>query len=197
MPFSQIIPPSPFPTESKRLLYSSVSLLLSRIQGYRYHLSKFRMFTVTLNCIPSLQHWIHRLGPLPLPPTVPSFSSVQFSHLAVSDSLQPHEMQHTRPPCPSPTPGVHPDSHFVPYVYIKICHWSCHNAVVKRPANPEQWKRSVVFLASYVHFRMIITPFPSLTSKCPRDLVCMFAAFCMVSGVSSHCVIVHIWPNES
>ena len=127
----------------------------------------------------------------------PSRASVQFSRSVMSDSLRRHESQHARPPCPSPTPGVHPDSHFVPYVYIKICHWSCHNAVVKRPANPEQWKRSVVFLASYVHFRMIITPFPSLTSKCPRDLVCMFAAFCMVSGVSSHCVIVHIWPNES
>ena len=34
MPFSQFIPPSPFPTESKRLFYTSVSLLLSRIQGY-------------------------------------------------------------------------------------------------------------------------------------------------------------------
>ena len=40
MPFSQIIPP-PSPTESKRLFYTSVSLLLSRIQGCRYHLSKF------------------------------------------------------------------------------------------------------------------------------------------------------------
>ena len=28
----------------------------------------------------------------------------------VSDSLPPHELQHTRPPCPSPTPGVHPNS---------------------------------------------------------------------------------------
>ena len=35
---------------------------------------------------------------------------VQFSCSVVSDSLWPHESQHTRPPCPSPTPGVHPDS---------------------------------------------------------------------------------------
>ena len=34
----------------------------------------------------------------------------QFSRSVVSDSLQPHELQHTRPPCPSPTPGVHSDS---------------------------------------------------------------------------------------
>ena len=38
------------------------------------------------------------------------FSSVQFSHSVMSDSLQPHESQHTRPPCPSPTPRVHSNS---------------------------------------------------------------------------------------
>ena len=38
------------------------------------------------------------------------FSSVQFSHSVVSDSLQPHGPQHTRPPCPSPIPGVYPNS---------------------------------------------------------------------------------------
>ena len=34
------------------------------------------------------------------------FNSIQFSRSVVSDSLRPHESQHTRPPCPSPTPGV-------------------------------------------------------------------------------------------
>ena len=37
-------------------------------------------------------------------------SSVQFSCSVMSDSLPPHEPQHARPPCPSPTPGVHPNS---------------------------------------------------------------------------------------
>ena len=41
--------------------------------------------------------WFHR----------DQFSSVHFSHSVMSDSLGPHESQHTRPPCPSPTPGVH------------------------------------------------------------------------------------------
>ena len=48
------------------------------------------------------------------------FSSVQFSCSLMSDSLQPHELQHTRPPCPSPTPGklmsiesVMPSSHLI------------------------------------------------------------------------------------
>ena len=36
--------------------------------------------------------------------------SVQFSSSVVSNSLQPHEPKHTRPPCPSPTPRVHPNS---------------------------------------------------------------------------------------
>ena len=38
-------------------------------------------------------------------------SSVQFSCSVMSDSLRPHESQHARPPCPSPTPRVHTDSH--------------------------------------------------------------------------------------
>ena len=44
--------------------------------------------------------------------------SVQFSHSVVSDSLQPHESQHARPPWPSPTPRVHSDS----YPSSQWCH---------------------------------------------------------------------------
>ena len=47
--------------------------------------------------------------------------SVQFSHSVVSDSLWPHESQHTRPPCPSPTPRVHSDSR-------PSSQW-CHSAI--------------------------------------------------------------------
>ena len=50
-----------------------------------------------------------------------SFSPVQFSRSVVSDSLQPHESQHTRPPCPWPSPRVHSDSH--------PSSWWCHPAI--------------------------------------------------------------------
>ena len=50
-----------------------------------------------------------------------TYISVQFSHSVVSDSLRPHESQHARPPCPSPTPGVHPD-------YCPSSQW-CHPAI--------------------------------------------------------------------
>ena len=50
MPFSQIIPPSPSPSEFKSPFYTSVSLFLSCIQGYHYHLSKFHIY-VLVYCI--------------------------------------------------------------------------------------------------------------------------------------------------
>ena len=52
--------------------------------------------------------WPHMLGVHLTPPYFQPFS-VQFSHSVVSDSLRPHEPQHARPPCPSPTLGVRPN----------------------------------------------------------------------------------------
>ena len=54
------------------------------------------------------------------------FSSVQFSRSVVSNSLGPHEPQHTRPPCPSPTPGVHPN----PCPSSQWCHPTISSSVV-------------------------------------------------------------------
>ena len=49
------------------------------------------------------------------------FSSIQFSRSVMSDSFQPHGLQHTRPPCPSPTPGVYSNS-------CSLSQW-CHPAI--------------------------------------------------------------------
>ena len=53
---------------------------------------------------------VKKLIPPSPSPAVFVSPSVQFSRSVVSDSLRPHESQHPRPPCPSPTPGVHSDS---------------------------------------------------------------------------------------
>ena len=50
MPFSQIIPPLPSPTASRRLFYISLSLLLFHIQSYHYHLNKFHTYALVYWC---------------------------------------------------------------------------------------------------------------------------------------------------
>ena len=62
-----------------------------------------------------------------------SVSSVQFSCSVVSDSLRPHEAQHARPPCPSPTPGVHSDSHSS----SQWCHPAISSSVVPFSSCPK------------------------------------------------------------
>ena len=62
------------------------------------------------------------------------FSSVQFSCSVVSNSLRPHGPQHARPPCPSPTPGVHPNP----------CplSWWCHPTISSSVIPSSSWLQS-------------------------------------------------------
>ena len=67
-----------------------------------------------------------------------NISSVQFSWSVVSDSLQPHEPQHTRPPCPWPTPRVHPNS----YPLSWWCHSTISSSVVPFSSCPQSFPAS-------------------------------------------------------
>ena len=70
-----------------------------------------------------------------------SFSSVQFSHSVVSDSLQPHESQHARPPCPSPTPRVHSAS----CPSSQWCHPAVLSSVIPFSSCPQSLQHQTLF----------------------------------------------------
>ena len=72
------------------------------------------------------------------------FSSVQFSHSVVSDSLQPHELQHARPPCLSPTPGIYPN----PCPSSWWCHPTISSSVVPFSSCPQSFPASGSFPVS-------------------------------------------------
>ena len=71
----------------------------------------------------------------------PFIHSVQFSHSVVSDFLQPHESQPTRPPCPSPTPRVHSNS--CPSSWW--CHPAISSSVLPFPSCPQSLPASESF----------------------------------------------------
>ena len=68
-------------------------------------------------------------------------SSVQFSHSVVSDSLRPHELQHSRPPCLSPTPRVYPNS----CPLSRWCHPIISSSVVPFSSCPQPFPASGSF----------------------------------------------------
>ena len=70
--------------------------------------------------------------------------NIQFSHSVVSDSLWPHESQHTRPPCPSPTPGVHSNS----CPSSQSCHPAISSFVIPFSSCPQSLPASGSFLIS-------------------------------------------------
>ena len=79
-----------------------------------------------MDCILSL--WLH-------------YVSVQLSRSVVSDSLRPHELQHARPPCPSPTPGVHSDSR----PSSQWCHPAISSSVIPFSSFPQSLPASESF----------------------------------------------------
>ena len=68
-----------------------------------------------------------------------NFSSVQFSCSVVSNSLLPHKLQHARPPCPPPTPGVHSNSRPL----SRWCHPAISSSVVSFSSCPQSLPASV------------------------------------------------------
>ena len=66
---------------------------------------------------------------------------VQFSRSVVSDSLRPHESQHARPPCPSPTPGVHSNS----CPSSRWCHPAISSSVIPFSSCPQSFPASESF----------------------------------------------------
>ena len=79
--------------------------------------------------------------------TTRPFSLDKFSHSLVSDSLRPHELQHARHPCPSPTPGVYPNS----CPLSQGCHPTISSSIILFSSCPQSFPASGSFQMSQ-HF---------------------------------------------
>ena len=97
--------------ESPREVHIICLLLLLLLSRFRRVPLCATLWTAAHQAPPSMElprqkYW----SGLPFPSPHWSISSVQFSRSVMSNSLRPHELQHTRPLCLSPTPGIHPNS---------------------------------------------------------------------------------------
>ena len=95
--------------------------------------------------------------------------SVQFSRSVVSDSLWPHELQHARPPCPSPSPGVHSDS-------CPSSQW-CHPAISSSVVPFSSWPQSLPASESFTMSQLFAwdgqsTGVSALASFLPKKSQC-------------------------
>ena len=127
--------------------------------------------TLFLSLISRLLHKIPLHLLLWLTPNYFQFSSVQSSRSVVSDSLRPHESQHTRPPCPSPTPRVHSNS----------CpsSWWCH-----QPSHPlSSPSPSTITLRSLLSHSQ--QAFPDLPLS---KLFLPFSAYVIPYPIIAHCI---------
>ena len=89
------------------------------------------------------------------------FSSVQSSHSVVSDSLWPHELQHARPPCPSPTRGVHPN----PCPLSWWCHPTISSSIIPFSSCPQSFPASGSFQMTQLFAKYWSFSFSIILSK--------------------------------
>ena len=104
--------------------------------------------------------------------TIP-FSSVQFSYSIISDSLWPHEPQHTRPPCPLPTPGSYSNSY--------LLSWRSHPTILSS-VTPFSCLQSLLNMNQQVYEKAAI-------SAEPRPCW-LLQPYCTLFG--THCLCFHI-----
>ena len=114
------------------------------------------------------------------------FSLVQFSCLVMSDSSQPHESQHARPPCPSPTPGVYSN----PCPSSRWCHPAISSSVVPFSSypNPSQHQGLFPWVNSSHHRSSQFCIFLSL-SLCVSISLCFCVSVSASVSVSLSCLL--------
>ena len=104
------------------------------------------------------------------------FSSVHFSRSVMSNSLRPHEPQHTRPPCPSPAPRVHPN----PRPLSRCCHPTISSSVVPFSSCPQSFPASSMTLQQH-HLRIWIS-----SARIPSPPLVLLVAVLPKAYLTSH-----------
>ena len=114
------------------------------------------------------------------------FSSVQFSLSVMSDSWRPHELQHTRPPCPSPTPGVHPNPRPIlkKRRYFCACVFSCIQHICD-PMDCSPLSSSVCGISQARILKWVAVSY-SRGPSWPRDQTCVSCISCIGRQILYH-----------
>ena len=111
-------------------------------------------------------------------------SSVQFSRSVVSNSLWPHELQHARPPCPSPTPRVHPN----PCPSNRWCHPIISSSVVPFSSCPQPHQGLFQWVSSWYQVAKVLELQLQHQSSqwTPRTDLCLLICLILASWAAQH-----------
>ena len=131
---------------------NSQSLQHHLLNGLCFSFIEIMIFKFMLSCI-CVSFWIFCSIFVPLISSTMNSYSVQFSRSVMSDSLWPHEPQHARPPCPSPTSGVCPK----PCPSSQWCHPAISSSVVPVSSCPQSFPASGSFpLILHCYFLFVL-----------------------------------------